>query len=355
MSDFIILTINPGSTSTKISLFHNTKEQTLQNVEHSPELLKNSENLWDQLEFRLAAVHEFLSDNFSSNEKIDAVVGRGGLLHPIPGGVYLVNQQMLDDAKAGKQGHHASNLGCAMAQRIADEYECPAYIVDPVSTDETRPIAKFSGNPHIERRSMSHALNIHYIARKVAEEIENPLKHSTFVVAHLGGGFSIAAVKGGRIIDVNDANNEGPFSPARSGSLPTTSLAKWVIEKNFTNQEILNELLQNSGWVGYLGTIDGKEIDQRIQNGDEEAQQIVEAMAYQIGKEIAAMASVLDGEVNRIVLTGGLAKFEYLINLTVSRIKWIAPVEILPGEFEMQALAEGAYRALTGTETPLEY
>ena len=355
VKNYTILTINPGSTSTKISLFRNTEEQQEKTFEHSREVLNSSQHLWDQLEFRLEVVRNFLSNYLPEDGKLHAVVGRGGLLRPVPGGTYEVNDRMLEDAREGVQGQHASNLGCAMAKTIADEYDVPAFIVDPVSTDETKPVAKISGNPHIERRSLSHALNIHFVARQFARETEKPLNDSALIIAHLGGGFSIAAVEAGKIIDVNDANNEGPFSTARSGSLPVTSLAEWIIDRNYSKKEILTELLKNSGWAGYLGTTDGKEVDRRLDEGDHDAKHITEAMAYQVAKEIAAMASVLEGRTQRIILTGGLAKFELLCDLIAHRVEWIAPVLILPGEFEMHAMAEGAHRVLTGGEPALEY
>jgi len=355
MDQFKILTINPGSTSTKVSIFEDTVEQEKTSIEHPAEEIKEFETIWEQLDYRQAEVEKFLAKHFPNDGNIDAVVGRGGLLRPIPGGIYEVNSTMLDDAKRGVQGQHASNLGCALAHRVATQFKARAFIVDPVSTNETQQIARISGNPNLERKSLSHALNIHYIARKVAEDINVPLQETYLVIAHLGGGFSIAAVRGGQIIDVNDANNEGPFSTARSGSLPTISLANWIIENEFTKSDIQRELLKKSGWAGYLNTTDGKEIERRLEEGDEKTGLILEAMAYQIAKEIGAMATVLEGRTERIILTGGLANFTQLINLVEHRIRWIAPVDILPGEFEMQAMAEGAVRALTGEQQVLKY
>lgn len=355
MAEFTIFTINPGSTSTKVSIFKNTKEQEKITIEHSVEELKSYETIWEQLDYRHNEVEKFLAQHFPTDGNIDAVVGRGGLLRPIPGGVYEVNSTMLDDARIGVQGQHASNLGCALAHRVATQFKSRAFIVDPVSTNETRPVARISGNPHIERKSLSHALNIHYIARKVAGDIDKPLQETCFIIAHLGGGFSIAAVRGGQIIDVNDANNEGPFSTARSGSLPTVSLAHWIIENEFTKSEIQRELLKNSGWAGYLNTTDGKEIEQRLEARDEETMLVLEAMAYQIAKEIGAMSTVLEGQTDRIILTGGLANFQQLVNLVEHRVRWIAELDILPGEFEMQAMAEGAYRVLSGEQQALVY
>jgi len=355
MDQLTILAINPGSTSTKVSVFKDTVEQGKTSIEHPADEIKQFNGIWEQLDYRQAEVEKILVKYFPNDDKIDACVGRGGLLRPIPGGVYEVNSSMLDDAKIGVQGQHASNLGCALAHRVATQFKARAFIVDPVSTNETQQVARISGNPNIERKSLSHALNIHYIARKVAKEMNVPLQETSLIIAHLGGGFSIAAVRGGQIIDVNDANNEGPFSTSRSGSLPTVSLAEWVIENKFTRADIQRELLKKSGWAGYLNTTDGKEIERLLEEGNEKAGLILEAMAYQIAKEIGAMATVLDGRTERIILTGGLANFTKLINLVEHRIRWIAPVDILPGEFEMQAMAEGAFRVLTGEQQALVY
>lgn len=235
---FRILTINPGSTSIKIGLFRNMEPERIHTIEHSPEDLASFQSTWDQFEYRLQAVNGFLTRYLEPDAHVDAVVGRGGLLRPVSGGVFAVNEQMLEDARQGYQGDHPANLGCALARAIAQEYEAEAYVVDPVSTNEMSEIARVSGNPNLQRQSLSHALNLHYVARHTAEDLGKALAASRFVVAHLGGGISIAAVSEGRIIDVNDANNEGPFSVSRSGSLPPFSLARWILESGFTLEQV---------------------------------------------------------------------------------------------------------------------
>ncbi|MCF7805520.1 MAG: butyrate kinase [Candidatus Marinimicrobia bacterium] len=350
-----ILAINPGSTSTKVALFQDTEGTTRQNLEHSPEELNKFDSIWSQLDFRLAAIEAFLSETLSEGESLDGVAGRGGLLRPVPGGVYEVNADIVKDAEVGYQGEHASNLGCALAEHIAQQYDTRAFIVDPVSTDEMEDIARISGHPAIERRGLSHALNLHYVACKASESAGlNPVE-SKFVIAHLGGGISVAPVDGGRIIDVNDANNEGPFSTTRSGTLPPVTLGEWIVNSEFTINEVRNELLKKSGLLGYLGIADGKEIQQRIENGDSETEQIICAMAYQVAKEIAAMSSVLCGNVDSIILTGGLAKLPALVQQIIKRTEWIAPVTVMAGEYEMEALANGVYRVLTGKDGPKHY
>jgi butyrate kinase len=230
-----------------------------------------------------------------------------------------------------------------------------AYIVDPVSTNEMADVARYSGHPAIHRKSLSHALNLHFVARKVADELETPLSEARFIVAHLGGGISIAPVRGGKIIDVNDATNEGPFSTTRSGSLPTVSLAEFILDSNLNYPEARGELLKNAGLFGYLNEYDGSNLARKIKQGDESVRNVVDAMAYQIGKEIGAMSTVLHGDVHRIIVTGGLANFEYLVNGIREQTEWIAESRLLPGEFELEALAGGVQRVLTGEESPKTY
>ncbi len=350
-----ILVINPGSTSTRVALFANTTPTADREIRHSGEALSRFERVWDQLEFRLQLVRDFLREALPREKSPDAVAGRGGLLRPVEGGVYAVNTLMLTDAERGYQGEHPANLGCALAHRMGTAGNCPAYIVDPVSTNELHPIARISGYPPVERRSLSHALSLHYVSRRAAADRGMDYHHSRFVVAHLGGGFSIAPVEGGRIIDVNDASNEGPFSPTRSGSVPPLSLVQQVLENDLDFGAARRVLLKESGWQGYLRTADGMEVEQRINGGDTDAEFIVEAMAYQVAKEIAAMSTVLHGQVAAVILTGGLANYQRLTDLITRRVSWIAPVEVYAGAWEMNALAEGAYRALTGEETVKVY
>jgi len=350
-----ILVINPGSTSTKVGFFRNGRLVASKTAEHPGEVLSGYQKTWDQLEIRREAVSGFLQEALAEQDRPDFVVGRGGLLRPVSGGVYAVNEQMVKDAVAGLQGEHPANLGCALAREVAERYDAVALIVDPVSTNEMEAIARISGHPRIQRHSLSHVLNIHYVVRQTAQSLGQPVADTRFVVAHLGGGITVAPVLDGRIIDTNDANNEGPFSTTRAGSLPSLSLAEWVIQAGFSREQARKELLHKSGFQGYLGTSDGREIEERCQSGDPRVAFVVRAMVYQIAKEIAAMSSVLEGEVHRIILTGGLARFQMLTDALEARVRWIAPVHLLAGEFEMEAMADAAMRVHAGEEDLRQY
>jgi butyrate kinase len=347
-----ILVINPGSTSTKLALYLDDQPEACTEVRHDTGSAPRSARLWDQYRERLHRVREWA---FATTREVSAVVGRGGLLRPVAGGTYRVNQRMLDDAQNNVQGEHASNLGCAMAHALAKEFGCDAYVVDPVSVDELEPLARYSGHPVISRKSLSHALNIHAAARRAAKELNLPFEESMFVVAHLGGGISIAPVRGGRIVDINDASSDGPFSPDRTGGLPLQEFITLCFSGSHTEQEVRQLVMGNGGLFAYLGTRDARKVEQSIAGGDEKAREVYQAMAYQIAKEIGAMATVSSGEIQAIVLTGGLAASEQLIGWIRDRVEFIAPVRTYPGEDEMKALAEGALGVLNGTARPLEY
>ena len=352
-AESFILVINPGSTSTKTALFCSDK-QIVSHVETLQSSRSNSTgSLWEQFETRLLAVQRFIQNNKIS--RIDAVVGRGGLLKPVRRGIYKVNETMLQDARKGVQGEHPANLGCALAQQIAQEWRCPAFVVDPVSVDEFEPPARYSGHPLIERRTLSHALNLRAAAYWGADKQGISLQKSRFVISHLGGGISIAAVRGGRIIDVNDASSAGPFSPERSGSLPLQQFADLCFSGTYSRAKIKKMIMGEGGLVAYLGTSNLIEIEARIDGGDLKAKEVYEAMAYQVAKEIAAMASVLCGRVDAVVLTGGLANSHRFLGKIKKRISFIAPIIVFAGELEMEAMASGALRVLTGNERAKNY
>ena len=307
--------------------------------------------------------------------EISAVVGRGGLLRPVEGGTYLVTEAMLADARGNRQGAHASNLGCALARALADEVarelaeepsgvptkaqlrggSVPAFVVDPVSTDEFGALARYSGLRDIPRRSLSHALSIHALVREVCRREGREVEGSRFVVAHLGGGISVCPVADGRILDANNANSGGPFSPTRAGGLPTQELLALCFSGGSTLREMKALTLKRGGLVDYLGTGDAMEVEERIQGGDDEARMVYEAMAYQIAKEIGAMATVLNGKVERILLTGGLAGSPLLTGWIRDRVTFLAPVEVWPEVEEMKAMALGALRVLKGEALAMEY
>lgn len=347
-----ILIINPGSTSTKISFFSNEEEKISLNLK-VPEDVRSAEGVWDEYEFREKSIIDFLESE--DIKQIDAVVGRGGLLRSVEGGVYKVNEKMIIDARSNFQGEHVSNLGCVLAYNIAGKFSAESYIVDPVSVDEFEPVAYISGHPDIKRRALSHALNIHAAAYKVSKEIDKNIKSSSFVVAHLGGGISIAAVKGGRIIDVNDASSDGPFTPERTGGLPLQQFIEICFSGKYTRNEMKKFTMGSGGLKAYLGTSDAMEVERMISEGDIYASEIYYAMAYQIAKEIGAMGAVLNGNIDRIIITGGLAKSELLMSRVSSKINFLAPVIIIPGENEMLAMASGALRILRKEEEVKEY
>lgn len=352
---FKILVINPGSTSTKVSVFENEFLLCKEKIDHSLEQLKQFPHLWDQFNFRKKGILSFLEKNNISLDQLAAVVGRGGLLKSIPGGTYLVSDAMVADARQGIQGEHASNLGCALAQSIAQDADVSAYTVDPVSVDEFEPLARYSGHPLIQRRALAHTLNIHAVGRMAAEKLGVDYYQTNFIIAHLGGGISICPLKGGKIIDVNDASSSGPFSPERTGELPLQPFIKLCFSENYTEQQMRKMVMGEGGLIAYLNTNNAEEVKQRIQQGDTHAKEVYEAMAYQIAKEIGAMASVIKGEVRTIVISGGLAKSKMLTDWIKDRVQFIAEVIVLPGEFEMEALANGVLRVLQGKEKVKTY
>ncbi|MBM7622781.1 butyrate kinase [Sporohalobacter salinus] len=351
MDDFKILIINPGSTSTKLAIYDNEEVDIEINVEHDPEKIRTFDKITDQFEFRKEVILQTLADKGIELSKLDAVSARGGLLKPLPGGTYKVTESMLEDLKAGVSGEHASNLGGLIAYEIAQQYDISSYIVDPVVVDELQPVARISGHPEFERESIFHALNQKAMARKATDELGKLYEESNLVVAHLGGGISIGAHKEGQVIDVNNAlDGEGPFSPERSGTLPVGDLAELCYSGEYTLKEVKNMIVGQGGLMAYCSTTDGREIEKMISNGDEEAEKYYKAMAYQIAKEIGACAAVLKGEVDAIILTGGIAYSDLFTEMIAQRVNFIAPLKIYPGENELKALAQGALRVLRGNE-----
>jgi len=358
MADYVLLIINPGSTSTKVALYVGTKCFKMQNIAHKSEELSRYTSVVDQYPFRLAAVDSFRADALvalGDGREIDAVVGIGGLLRPLPGGTYAVNDALIEDLRNGVQGQHASNLGGLLAQGMAEELGVRAYVVDPVSVDEFTDLARISGHPLLTRRSLSHALNIKAVARRVCCELGLPFADSRLIVAHLGGGISVAPLRGGRIIDVNNANEMGPFSPERTGSLPVGDLVSLCFSGRYSMGEMKKFVAGQGGLVAYLGTNDAREAYRRADEGDNEARLVLQAMAYQVGKEIGAMSTVLQGKVDAIVLTGGLANSKPLVKDISQYVEFIAPMVLWPGEDEMLALAEGVCRVLSGEESAKQY
>lgn len=350
MSKRFILAINPGSTSTKFSLFEEENLLFEKSLTHTPEELSAFEKITDQFHFRKDLILKELYERNICLECIAAVVGRGGLVKPIESGIYKVNQKMKDDLKKGVSGQHASNLGGLIADDIASFLPAAtAYIVDPVVVDELEPVARISGHPLIERRSIFHALNQKALGRVYAASVGCRYEDLNLVIAHMGGGISVGAHKKGRVIDVNNAlDGDGPLSPERSGGLPSGQLVDLCFSQKYSHPELKSMITGKGGMVAYLGTNSFKEVCKMAENGDKKAVLIRDAASYQVGKEIASMAAVLNGVVDAIILTGGMAHQESNINRIKSMVKFIAPVIVYPGEDELKALAFNGLLALDG-------
>jgi butyrate kinase len=353
---YTILAINPGSTSTKIAVYRDTTEQFSENLSHSADELAAFPTIIDQLEYRFGKIMAFLADKRLEPQQFAAVVGRGGLLKPLASGTYAINANMLDDLTLSRFGAHASNLGGILADRIAQAADCPAYIVDPVVVDELDAVARVTGRPEIERRSIFHALNQKAVAKRFAKSINRTYAELNLIVAHLGGGISVGCHKQGRVVEVNNAlNGDGPFSPERSGTVQAGQFVEYVIENQLPLATVLKMLAGNGGLVAHLGTTDAREVEKRIAAGDEKAELVYQAMIYNIARHIAAAAVPVYGKVDGILITGGIAYSEMLTAKLKEYIGYIAPVTIIPGENELQALAEGAFRVLAQEETAKEY
>lgn len=351
----LILIINPGSTSTKIAIYRDDLCIESSNLSHSVEEIKKFKTIYEQKDMRTKVILDWLSSiNISVND-LQAVVGRGGLLRPMPSGTYKVTDMMLEDLKIGFQAEHASNLGGIIAYEIGNKAGIPSFIVDPVAVDEFEEVARISGLPEIPRRSLVHALNIRAVARRISFESNKDFFKSSYVVAHIGGGISVSPVYKGRILDVNNANEDGPFSPERCGGLPVGDIVKMAYSGDYTYKELKKKLVGEGGLIAYLGTNDGRVVDNMIDSGDEKALLILKSMAYQIAKEIGAMSTVLSGKIDAVILTGGLAHNKRLTNWITDMVGFIAPVKVVPGEDEMLALAQGALRVLNKEEEPKIY
>ena len=351
-----LLVINPGSTSTKIGVFEDEELVFEETLRHSVEELSPYKKIFDQYKFRKDIILKSLEKNNIDVNSLTGIIGRGGLLKPIEGGTYEVNQIMLEDLKIGVQGEHASNLGGIIAHEIAEEIGVKSYIVDPTVVDELEDVARISGLKDIERRSIFHALNHKAVARRHAKSQEKNYEDMNLIVVHLGGGVSVGAHKKGRVVEVANAlDGEGPFSPERSGSLPVGDLVRLCYSGKYTHDEMKKLIKGNGGIVSYLDSNSTIEVSQRVKDGDEYAKLVYYAMAYQVAKEIGACAAVLKGDVEGILLTGGIAHDEQFTNWIEEKVKFIAPVYVYPGEDELAALAQGGLRVLSGKEAPKEY
>lgn len=356
--NYRVLAINPGSTSTKIAVHEGDTPLFEKTLRHDPSELEPFAGIIEQYDFRKALVMEAMRENDVDPGSLHAVVGRGGLLRSVKGGTMKISPSMMRDLKdTALWGRiHASNLGAFIANAISEELHIPGFIVDPVVVDEFEDIARISGIPEIERKSLFHALNIRYIARLMARALGKDIAHVNLIGVHMGGGISVAAIKGGRVVDVNNALlGMGPFSPQRAGALPIGDLLDLAYSGEYTKKELSTYLCKTAGLMAYLGTDSGIEVDERIRKGDKKARLILEAMCYQVAKEIGASAAALSGKVDGIFLSGGLVYNDFIVDQINQRCSFIAKVHLYPGEKEMEALCQGGIRVLKGLEEAMDY
>lgn len=356
-TDTRILVINPGSTSTKIAIYQQEKVIFLKTIKHTPEELRKFKRITDQYEYRKDVIYKELKSADVYVETINAVIGRGGLVKPIASGVYRVNEAMRNDLLECKRGEHASNLGALIAADIAKLIpSAEAFIADPVVVDELQPLARYSGHPIFERKSIFHALNQKAIARSHAKSILKKYEELNLIVVHLGGGITVGAHQKGKVIDVNQGlDGDGPFSPERSGTLPVGLLLKVAFSGMYSYEKMADMIVGKGGMMAYLGTNDAYVVEREAKDGNEKYQEVLAAMAYQVAKEIGAMSTVLKGEVDGILITGGIANSKWVCNMIIERVYRIAPVYVYPGQDEMGALAENALMALNGEIEIKEY
>lgn len=345
-----ILIINPGSTSTKIGVYEDETEVMEETLRHTTEEIAQYDTIYSQKDFRREVILDVLKEKGIDLADIDVVVGRGGMLKPIPGGTYATTPELLEDLKIGFSGQHASNLGGILAHEIASEIDVPSYIVDPVVVDELQDVARLSGHPLIERVSIFHALNQKAVAKKYAKEVGKAYEDLNLIVVHMGGGVSVGAHKNGRIIDVANAlDGDGPFSPERSGGLPSGALMRLCFSGDYTQEEVTKMISGNGGFNAYVGTNDMRELVE-MSKDDPKAAMVKDAFHYQLGKEIGSAAVVLDGKVDQIILTGGIAYNQVTQDYFKEHCSFIAPITVYPGEDELLALAQGALRVINGEE-----
>lgn len=350
------LIINPGSTSTKIGVFEDENLLFEETLRHSTEEIGQFETIVDQKDFRKKIITDLLESKNFDLKSLNVIVGRGGMLKPIPGGTYEVTDTLLADLKVGVQGQHASNLGGILAKELADSIGVPSYIVDPVVVDELMPVARISGMPEVPRGSIFHALNQKAVAKRYAKEIGKPYESLRLIVVHMGGGVSVGAHEGGRVVDVFSAfDGDGAFSPERAGGVPCGALVKLCFSGKYTEKELYGKLIGKGGFNAYLGTNDMREVTKLANEGNEDAKLVKAAFLHQVAKDIGSMACVLKGKVDRIIVTGGIAYGEDVVASLRESAEWIAPFTVYPGEDELLALAQGALRVMNGEESVKEY
>ena len=350
------LIINPGSTSTKIGVFDDETLVLDKTLRHSTEEITSFPSIVAQKDFRMNIILDALKENNIELSGFDVIVGRGGLLKPIAGGTYAVTDELEKDLEHGVQGEHASNLGGLLAREIGDRIGVPSYIVDPVVVDELIPVARYSGVPELPRVSIFHALNQKAVARRFAKEQGKAYDELNLIVVHMGGGCSVGAHRKGQVIDVfNALDGDGAFSPERSGAVPVGALVKLCFSGKYDEKTVYKMLVGNGGFNAYLGTNDARDVEKMIEQGDAKAKEVYDAFIYQICKNIGSQAAVLEGKVDQIIFTGGIAYSKYVIDAFKEKVAWIAPITVYPGEDELLALAQGGLRVLNGEEKAMEY
>ncbi|MDE7130484.1 MAG: butyrate kinase [Lachnospiraceae bacterium] len=350
------LIINPGSTSTKIGVFEDETLLFEETLRHSTEEIAQYASIVDQKDFRKEIIVNLLKEkNFDINS-LNMVVGRGGMLKPIPGGTYAVSDDLLEDLKIGKQGQHASNLGGILAKEIGDSIGVPSYIVDPVVVDELDAISRYSGVPELPRTSVFHALNQKAVAKRYAKEQGKDYASLNLVVVHMGGGVSVGAHKQGKVVDVfNALDGDGAFSPERAGAVPSGALIKMCFSGQYTEKEVYKKICGNGGFNAYCNTNDMRDVDKMVEAGDAKAKEVRDAFIRQVAKDIGSMACVLEGKVDQIIVTGGIAYDKAVVEGLKAQAGWIAPMTIYPGEDELLALVQGGLRVLNGEEQAMVY
>lgn len=343
-----VLLINPGSTSTKVAVFSGENCLYTKSLSHSAEELKDFSSVVSQFDFRKSVILDWLKEIGISTAELEAIVARGGLLRPMPSGIYEVSDFMIEDLKIGYQGEHASNLGGIVARTIADSENIKAYIVDPVAVDEFIDLARVSGHPLIERKGLGHALNVRAMAHKVSKSMNRNFEDLNMIVCHLGGGISVIPVTKGKMIDNTNANYEGPYSPERAGGLPVGEVIKLCFSGRYNQKDLINKVKGRGGLVAYLNTNDIREVERMIAGGDENAELVLKGMAYQVAKQIGAVSTCLKGNVDVIIITGGVAHSKFVTGYIEDMVSFIAPVCIEPGEDELAALNNGYLRMKSG-------
>ena len=350
------LIINPGSTSTKIGVFEDETLLFEETLRHSTEEISQYASIVDQKDFRKKIITDLLEEKNFDIKSLNVVVGRGGMLKPIPGGTYQVTDELLEDLKVGKQGQHASNLGGILAREIGDSIGVPSYIVDPVVVDELMPVARYSGVPELPRTSVFHALNQKAVAKRYAKETGKAYESLRLIVVHMGGGVSVGAHEYGKVVDVfNALDGDGAFSPERAGAVPSGALIKMCFSGKYTEKEVYSKIVGKGGFNAYLGTNDMRDVVKRANEGDAKAAEVKEAFIYQVAKDIGSMACVLKGKVDQIIVTGGIAYNETVVSGLKEYAGFIAPFTVYPGEDELLALTQGALRVLNGEEEAMKY